>query len=221
MDILNLLEVLKPSSHVVLVKLENSSDVWDSAGKVLIAILPAFISFIALWFSYYQFKANTRNTSKQFTLGIHQQLLTLKLNTRLATEIELKKDICKEVRAAFVGFLKHHSELYNAKNEHLRLKDNVDEESNQRRSKLHEIIMSKSQLIIESKLLIDSYFDLKDPDDKEFFDQLNEATNIALTGGDGTGADLGYSQGKCNRLCFKYIERRRKEITSLVDTIGN
>ncbi|MCK7349285.1 hypothetical protein UXO78_22780 [Enterobacter cloacae] len=221
MDILNLLEVMKPASHVVLVKMQNGSDLWDSASKVLIAILPAFISFIALLFSYFQFKTNTRNTSKQYALGIQQQLMTLKLNTRLATEIELKKDVCKEVRAAFVGFLKHHAELYNAKAETLRLQDNNDAETSERISKLHEVIMSKSQLLIESKLLLDSYFDLNDPDDKEFFDQLNETTKIALTGGDGSGSDLGYSQGKCNRLCFKYIERRRKEITSLVDTIGN
>ncbi|SAF18633.1 Uncharacterised protein [Enterobacter hormaechei] len=60
MDIVNLLEVLKPASHVVTVKMETASNNWDSIIKVLIAILPAIISFIALFFSYFQFKTNIR-----------------------------------------------------------------------------------------------------------------------------------------------------------------
>ncbi|SAF32486.1 Uncharacterised protein [Enterobacter hormaechei] len=35
------------------------------------------------------------------------------------------------------------------------------------------------------------------------------------------GAQLGQAQGKCAGICFEFIERRRKEITGLVDTIGN
>lgn len=221
MDMLNLLEVLKPASHIVTVKMENNSTFWDSFSKILIAILPAFISFIALLFSYFQFKANTRNQSEQYALGIEQQLMTLKLNTRLATEIELKKDVCKEVRAAFIGFMKHHAELYQAKAIYSNLKDKTDAESLKKRRELNKAIIAKTQIMIESKLLLDSYFDLNDPEDKEFYELINKATDIAMTGGDGSGSDLGYLQGKCSRLCFQYIERRRKEITSLVDTIGN
>lgn len=221
MDILNLLEVLKPASHVVLVKMENSSNLWDSVSKVLIAILPAFISFIALLFSYYQFKSNMRNQSEQYALGIKQQLMSLKLNTQLATEIELKKDVCKEVRAAFISFMKHHAEQYHAKVDYKDLLGNSDTESVRERKRLHEIVMEKAQLIMENKVLLDSYLDLSDPEEFKFFQSLNELSSIALSGGDGTGADLGAAQGKCSALCFNFIEKRRKEITSLVDTIGN
>ncbi|MCM7772105.1 hypothetical protein M8S83_08275 [Enterobacter asburiae] len=221
MDILNLLEVLKPASHIVTVKMESNSNFWDSVSKTLIALLPAFISFLALFFSYYQFKSNMRNQSEMFALGVQQQLKTLKLNTRLATEIELKKDICKEVRAAFVGFMKHHTELYHAKREYLSLEDKFDQYSNERRTISHEIIIDKGQLIIESRMLLDSYLDLSDPHDRKFFEILNDVTEVALKGGDGTGADLGYLQGRCSTVCFEYIEKRRKEITGLVDTIGD
>lgn len=221
MDILNLLEVLKPASNLVTVKIENSSTYWDSLSKILIAILPAFISFVALLFSYFQFKANMRKQSEQYALGIEQQLLTLKLNTRLATEIELKKDACKEVRTAFVGFMKYHAELYQNKVRYSNLIKANNGKSTDESRELHNVIIARTQSMIESKMLLDSYFDLDDPEDKEFYDHINDATSIALKGGDGSGYDLGYSQGKCSRLCFKYIERRRKEITGLVHTIGN
>lgn len=221
MDLLSLLEVLKPLDHVVTVKVSNDVGLWDSFSKFAVAIIPALISFLALLFSYFQFKRNVRYQSEQFSLGIEQQLMALKLNTRLATEIELKKDVCKEVRTAFVGFMKYHVEVYQSKVSYQRLNDKIDDESIKQKIELNNIIISKTHLMIESKMLLDSYLDLNDQEDKEFFDQLNETTDIAIKGGDGSGYDLGYSQGKCSRQCFKYIERRRKEITSLVDTIGN
>ncbi|MDR9973396.1 hypothetical protein QYE92_19220 [Enterobacter cloacae subsp. cloacae] len=221
MDILNLLEVLKPASHIVTVKMDSNSSIWDSVSKVLIAILPAFISFIALLFSYFQFKVNIRNQSEQYTLGIEQQLKTLKLNTQLATEIELKKDVCKDVRLAYVDFIKHHLEQYQAKNEYKELLDKNDLVSNARCSELHKLIMDKSQLIMEAKFLLDSYLDLNDPDARDLYDCLNEVSDIAFSGGDGTGSDLGTAMGKCGQKCFRFIEKIRKEITGLVDTIGN
>ncbi|MCK6669110.1 hypothetical protein L8T07_15390 [Enterobacter asburiae] len=221
MDIVNLLEVLKPASHIVTVKMENSSSIWDSVSKVLIAILPAFISFIALLFSYYQFKSNMRNQSEQYTLGIKQQMMSLKLNTQLATEIELKKDECKEFRAAFVGFMKHHAEQYQAKVAYKDLLDRNDDQSARKRERLHETVMAKAQLIMESKMLLDTYLDMSEPDEFELFKALNNVTSIAFSGGDGSGSDLGAAQGDCSILCTKFIEKRRKEITGLVDTIGN
>lgn len=221
MDIVNLLEVLKPASHIVTVKMENSSSIWDSASKVLIAILPAFISFIALLFSYIQFKVNIRKQSEQYTLGIEQQLKTLKLNTQLATEIELKKDVCKEVRLAYVEFIKHHLEQYQAKNEYKDIINNKDLASRARGNELHKLIMDKSQLIMEAKFLLDSYLDLNDPDARKLYDCLNEVSEIAFSGGDGTGTDLGTAMGRCSQICFRFIENIRKEITGLVDTIGN
>ena len=221
MDLLNLLEVLKPLDHVVSIKVFNDAGVWDSASKVAIAIIPALISFLALLFSYFQFKSNIRYQSQQFSIGIEQQLKALKLNTRLATEIELKKDVCKEVRAAFVSFMKHHSQQYSAKNEYESIKNNNDDLSYKRCKVLHEKIMASAQSIMEGKFLLDSYLDLNEPDAKELNDALNEITTISITGGDGTGADLGRAQAICSSKCFHFIERRRKEIASLVDTIGN
>ncbi|HEJ0383080.1 hypothetical protein ACQKOC_23030 [Enterobacter mori] len=220
MDIVNLLEILKPASHVVTVKMETAFNNWDSISKVLIAILPALISFIALFFSYFQFKTNIRYQSEQYALGIEQQLKTLKLNTRLATEIEMKKDVCKEVRAAYVSFMKNHSLLYSAKQNYKSLEQRDDAEGNTKRAIAHEVIMERGQLCLESKMLIDSYLDLKDTHDKEFFDSLNNVSRMAFKA-ECDGAQLGQAQGKCAGICFEFIERRRKEITGLVDTIGN
>ncbi|MCM7773690.1 hypothetical protein M8S83_16430 [Enterobacter asburiae] len=219
MDILNLIEVLKPSSHVVTVKMENDSSFWDYLSKILIAILPAFISFIALLFSYFQFKTNMRAQSEQYALGIQQQLKTLKLNTRLATEIEMKKDICKEVRAVYIAFMRNHSELYSAKLAYKSLVDREDEEGISKRENAHEVVMKYSQLSLESKMLLDSYLDLSDPHDVEFFKSLNTISNMAF-GAECTGTELGEAQGMCAGICYQYLARRHKEITGLVDTIG-
>lgn len=132
MDIIQLLDVLRSSDHAITVKVVNDSQFLDSLGKILIAIVPAIISFLALLFSYWQFKANTQKQSEQFALGIEQQLKTLRLNTQLATEIELKKEVCKEVRAAYVVFMKNHSELYAAKLNYKSLCDREDAEGDKK-----------------------------------------------------------------------------------------
>lgn len=80
MDIIHLLEALKPAGNVVTVKIDDGKSWWESLSTFVITILPALFAGVTLWVSYRQFKS-----------GIRQQVNEMRLSTKLATEVELKK----------------------------------------------------------------------------------------------------------------------------------
>ncbi|ECE4329344.1 hypothetical protein DB187_05275, partial [Salmonella enterica] len=89
MDIIHLLEVLNPLKNVVTIKIDNDKGLFTTIAEFLIAMAPTLIAVIAMWYSYKQFKISLRSQSEQFRLGLKQQTNALKINTQLATEIEL------------------------------------------------------------------------------------------------------------------------------------
>lgn len=98
MDIINLIELLKPQGHLVTVKLVSENTILSSLGGFFIAILPAIISLVALWFSYKQFKENLRNQTSQFKESTNHQIKVAELHAKISTEIEIIKVRCDSIR---------------------------------------------------------------------------------------------------------------------------
>ncbi|MCK7247839.1 hypothetical protein [Enterobacter asburiae] len=96
MDIIQLLEVLKPAKDVVTVQIASQKDQlapWiDLAKAVLPAAATAGVAWLAMKNSHRQFDKSSERQATEFKLGIEQQVSTLKINTQLATEVALKKE---------------------------------------------------------------------------------------------------------------------------------
>lgn len=98
MDIINLIELLKPQDHLVTVRVSAEVSFWSEVGKFIVALLPAAISLFALFFSYLQFKENIKSQTFQFIENTNHQIKIAELNAKLNTEIDLIKNRCDSVR---------------------------------------------------------------------------------------------------------------------------
>lgn len=87
MDILNLLEVLKPSGNVVTVRIDNAKDGLETLYDFIITLAPTIIAIVAIIASYYQFLRSMAQQQDQFSRGVEQQINNLKLSVKLATEV--------------------------------------------------------------------------------------------------------------------------------------
>lgn len=115
MDIIHLLEVLNPAGNVVTVKIDNGKSTWDTVSDFLVAVSPVVVALLALWLSHRQFKKNLSQQALQFQSGVRRQLNELRLNTQLATEIEIKKENCRDVRKICVNFLEYADAFFDNK----------------------------------------------------------------------------------------------------------
>ncbi|HGH3374010.1 TPA: hypothetical protein ACJIK4_003539 [Kluyvera cryocrescens] len=218
MDIIHLLEVLNPLKNVVTIKVDNDKDLFSTISEFLIAIAPTLIAVIAMWYSYKQFKISIKNQNEQFKLGLKQQASALKINTQLATEIELVKDECKILREAYVAFLECASYLYTSHLEFKQNSNNTNPHIIELRNKAFENIKLYTNKLTQERMLILSYLNLENPEEKIFFNCIVDITNCAMTG-DGTGSDIGALQGKGATLCFELIKNKRQAILNLAQTI--
>lgn len=109
MDIIQLLEVLKPAKDVVTVQVASQKDLltpwFDLAKSVLPAAATAFVAWRAMNRSHRQFEITSERQAGEFAKGIEQQTKTLKIQTQIATEVELKKEECRSVRDSCASFL--------------------------------------------------------------------------------------------------------------------
>ncbi|QLS05450.1 hypothetical protein HV327_07520 [Citrobacter freundii] len=218
MDIIHLLEVLNPLKNVVTIKIDNDKGLFTTIAEFLIAMAPTLIAVIAMWYSYRQFKISLRSQSEQFRLGLKQQTNALKINTQLATEIELIKDECKVLRETYVGFIDDASSLYSNHLDYKQNSDSTEEYAIERRNKAHENIMVCGNKLMQKRMLIISYLNPEDPEEKKFYDCIFAISSCAFNG-DGTGKDLGSLQGEGAKFCFELIKRKRQAILSLAETI--
>lgn len=218
MEIIHLLEVLNPLKNVVTIKVDNDKELLSTISDFLIAIAPTLIAGLAMWYSYKQFKISLKNQSEQFRLGLRQQISTLKINTQLATEVELIKDECKMLREVFVDFLDCTSFLFNNHFEYKRYLNNTDEFSIESRNRAFENIKIYNNKALQKRMLLLSYLNLDIPEEKIFFDCIVDILNCAIKG-DATGTDLGALQGHGAHLCFELIKKKRQAILCLAETI--
>ncbi|MDT7128045.1 hypothetical protein RQL77_03010 [Citrobacter braakii] len=218
MDIIHLLEVLNPLKNVVTIKIDNDKDLLTTIAEFLIAIAPTLIAGIAMWYSYKQFKISLKSQSEQFRLGLKQQTNALKINTQLATEIELVKDECKVLRESYVAFMDNASIVYNSRLEHKQYSDNTSDYAIEHRDKAYENIKLYTNKLIQERMLILSYLNIENPEEETFLDCINDITTLAVNA-NGTGGDLGTLQAHGAHLCFELIKKKRQAILSLAESV--
>ncbi|HFU1238230.1 TPA: hypothetical protein ACGQTC_003107 [Citrobacter braakii] len=218
MDIIHLLEVLNPLQNVITVKIDNDKGGFATFSDFIIAVAPTVIAGFAIWFSYRQFKISQSKQIEQFNHGIKQQINELKINTQLATEVELMKDESKALREAFVSFVDVASSIYSSKSDFKQYAERLGEDALKHQQLSCQAIIANSSKFLQARLLLISYLNLDDPEEKNFYDCIIAIGDCAFNG-DGTGEDLGILQGKGASLCFKLIKKKRDAILSLVDNI--
>lgn len=221
MDIIQLLEVLKPAKDVVTVQIASKNDSWGPVIDLLKAVLPAFatagVAWLAMNRSHKHFEINSERQSAEFKLGIEQQTKTLKIHTQLATEIDLKKEICKGVREACADFLTYaleanqHNIKYETACEYIS-KGGSDFIGDRNAS--HDNFMKAWHNSSSSKLVLLTFLD---PEvDAEFYNSITKVESLLPDG----GTAFGHSVGECLAECREYIAAKQREIIELPVSIA-
>lgn len=221
MDILNLLEVLKPSGNVVTVRIDNAKNVLETLYDFIITIAPTIIAVAAIIASYYQFLRSMAQQQYQFSRGVEQQINNLKLNVKLATEVELKKDSCKVIREACVSLLSHATDAYSKKATWIWYKDipnekktDYDWEKYRRSSDEYTEALKRFR---DAEYLIETYLD--EILDAEFSDSIKEL-DTCIRSDDLNSEDNKKAKRKCLSLCQAYIRRQQTEIIELSNSVS-
>lgn len=221
MDILNLLEVLKPSGNVVTVKIDNAKNGLDALYDFIITLAPTIIAIVAIIASYYQFLRSMAQQQKQFSRGVDQQINTLKLNVKLATEVELKKESCRGVREACVKLLSHATDAYTRRViyiKHNNIPDSQKTDYDLEQTQLaYDAYISALKRFRDTDYLIETYLDEKL--DAEFSESIKEL-DACIRSNDLNSEHNKVAKRKCLSLCQAYIRRQQTEIVELSNAIS-
>lgn len=220
MDILNLLEVLKPSGNVVTVKIDNAKNGYEALYDFIITLAPTLIAIAAIIASYYQFLRSMNQQQEQFSKGIAQQIDTLQLNVKLATEVELKKENCRGVREACIKLLSHATDAYTRKvanKQYSAIHDNKKTDYDWEQMKLtFDAYLSALKRFRDTEYLIETYLDEKlDTEFSESIKELDECIRSEKF----SAKDNKAAKRKCLSLCQEYIRRQQTEIVELPNAI--
>ncbi|HHT0989812.1 hypothetical protein SS21_04910 [Enterobacter roggenkampii] len=220
MDILNLLEVLKPSGNVVTVKIDNAKNGFEALYDFIITLAPTIIAIVAIIASYYQFLRSMNQQQEQFSKGIDQQIDTLQLNVKLATEVELKKENCRGVREACIKLLSHATDAYTRRAANIKysvIPDNKKTDYDWEQMNLtSDAYLSALKRFRDTEYLIETYLDEKL--DAEFSESIKELDEC-IRSENFSGKDNKAAKRKCLSLCQAYIKRQQTEIVELPNTI--
>lgn len=215
MDIIQLLEVLKPVKNVVTVQIASNKDGWDSFIDLLKSVLPAAATAVVAWLamnkSHRQFEKNAERQSIEFKLGIEQQTKTLKIQTQLATEVDLKKETCKGVRDACSHFLTSANQACLQSVAYKLAKSRAEYED---ASTAHELFMVAMHEMATSKILLLSY--LNPMFDNDFFESINNVNNFIQEDYERTGNAIAV----CLNECRNFIMKKQQEIIDLTTSIA-
>ncbi|HDS4389429.1 TPA: hypothetical protein QH079_004366 [Enterobacter roggenkampii] len=221
MDIIHLLEVLNPSGNVVTVKIDNAKTGLDSFSDFLVAIAPAIIAAVALFTSYYQFRRSITQQSEQFKETTLQQINELRLNVKLATEIELKKSNCATVRNACVKLLSYATEAdANGFSFREYSKIKPEERSDRLLNEIDKVYESRIASLIafrESSCMIETYLDRSQ--DLEFINSIDAISDF-LYNEERDVSEFHAAKDKCLELCREYIRRQEQEIINISDVLN-
>lgn len=238
MDIVQLLEVLKPAKDVVTVQVASEKEPWTFVTELLKAVLsaaPAAATAVVAWFamerSNKQFERNAASRAEEFRMTLKQQANTLEIQTRLATEVELKKEICRGVREACTQFLAYANKASNHYVEYKitskGLKKGAGYTNEDVKNNFNQY-MGALQSALSSKMMLMSFLDPRE--EQFFYDTIIRVDNLLHTNGNGLalgndvtldpGADFGYALGECLMECRNYINKRHQEILELTKAIS-
>ncbi|WP_320719532.1 hypothetical protein [Enterobacter sp. 296B2] len=216
MDIIQLLEVLKPAKDVVTVQIASQKDQlapWiDLAKAVLPAAATAGVAWLAMKNSHRQFDKSSERQATEFKLGIEQQVSTLKINTQLATEVALKKENCNGVRDSCARFLSHATQASLRQHAYGLAEKNASIEE---LDVIHNQWMDEMREMTASKIILLSF--LSPEADRDFYKAIQTVGNEMDAGCE----SLGIAGNGCLIECRNYIMRKHQEIIDLTNNIND
>ncbi|SFJ15399.1 hypothetical protein [Enterobacter sp. NFIX59] len=222
MDLIHLLEILSPAKNVLTVKVDNAKSTFDTISQLLVAASPVAVGLLAMWLSHRQFNKNLSQQSSQFNLSIKNQLSALRLNTRLVTEIELKKETCKEVRSACVDFLEHAYAFYTNKylyNSYQKISlENREANHRQLIDDAFNASVEFGVKLSSSRCYLGTFLDLDK--DKDFINKINHVFDIANSDySSELPKKFGDARRQCLDMCRLYISSIHQEVINLSENL--
>lgn len=216
MDIIHLLEVLRPANNVVTLRVENLRSDTKAFIDYIILLAPIGVAFLGMILSYFQFSKNLKNQSKQFSKTIQQQIQNVHLTAKLAAEVEAIKEVRKEVRKLSVDFItcisKHRADMYEYETLRNLPVNNRSGDYDDLVSLAHRERMHSLSKVLETKSMLETY--LNADNDRPFIDAMIEVEN-AMRDFNDDGVRLGKARGLVILECRKYLENKNQEINTL------
>lgn len=216
MDIIQLLEVLKPAKDVVTVQIASQKEPltpwFDLVKAVLPAAATAFVAWRAMNRSHRQFEITSKRQSSEFDKNIAQQTKALKVQTQIATEIEIKKEECRNVRESCAQYLSLALESNRYKNDYNLAMDYILKGNNDfidKRNAAHESYITSSHRTLSARMLLMTY--LNPETSPSFFESIKNVDALLLS----SGPNFGGAVGKCLAECRMYIEKKQAEISTI------
>ena len=226
MDILQLLEVLRPSGHIITVKVDNDESISKIIVGVVIAISPLLIAVVSLLFSSRQFKTSLTQQMENFEKGYKQQAKVAQLTARLATEAEIKKEWCRHVRNICIEMIAYAIDGYHMQKK-LATESNRPtnpeflekylEEELKSKKDIHKRFSDTFDKMSERTILLNTYLD---DGDSDFFNSIQSLT-IACLKGEDSPEKIGQLSSICTQQCKIYIDKKMKEISEIPLSIAD
>ena len=217
MDILQLLEVLRPSDHILTVKLDNNESDLKIGMGILIALFPVLVAALSLFFTSRQFKKSLNQQMDNFEKGYKQQAKVAQLTATLATEAEIKKEWCRDVRKYCVEMMSCASAGHRALEKYNGFK-RAGLHTELKVQSLYDEMQKNFDKMFELITYLDTYID-KD-NDTEFRKAIHNIANQFSEPGL-TQQAAGTMRGICLRECKNYINKKMNEISGLSKIIDS
>lgn len=222
MDLIHLLEILNPVGKVLTVKIDNAKSTFDTFSELLVTASPIVVALIAMWLSHRQFKKNLSQQTLQFQIGIRRQLDELRLNTQLATKIELQKETCKDVRTACVNFLEYANAYYTNKHLYSGYQKVPSNERNENHENLideaFKLSVEYSQKVSSSRFFLITFLDPKR--DELFIRKIDKVMDVAnMDFSQSATEELGEAKRQCLDMCREFISTIHQEIIRLSENL--
>lgn len=229
MDILQLLEVLRPAGHIVTVKIDNDESITKTSMGVLIALSPVIIAVVSLFFTSKQFKKSLDQQMDNFNKGYIQQAEVARLTARLATEAEIKKEWCRDVRKICTEMMAYAMAGYIAQKKiatEISLPTSAELAEEYLREKYKYTVDTYNKFsddfdkMSERVTLLYTYLDGNDNDDSDFFNSIKEL-EIACLKCEVEPKKIAELRNNCSQHCRVYINKKIKEISEIPLSFAN
>lgn len=205
MDVFQMLEALQPQNKVVTIQVSSPKDYFS----YILTLAPSVVAILALLFSAWQFKSSIRN-----------QIKLAQINARLSTDIELKKEWCRDVRKLCVECLSAgiESHLCGQRSTHilegLEKKGTFDEVKyrvhfDAQNNNFYKMLESQSCLLL-----------YLDPIEHGEFIELLQTFTTLVGSGNLPSSEVGTARASVLDECRKIIHVRNREISQISDDIS-
>lgn len=210
MDIVSLIEALKPLDHVITVKVDNSVEFGEKFMNGVISFAPTFIGFVALIYSKIQFDKSSK-----------QQARFTHLNARISTDIDIIKQKKTSIQNACSEFLSLGREFHSTSDLSYKLREL--EGYSEEKTRISWQVLELSEKYLSAKISLE--VQLSTGCDKQFIDAINKFHNyISKSLGESNDKSDDKSDGDyygvqfaCIEECRNYMSRCDEEIKQIVN----